>query len=76
MSETPETDKESFEYDEQCKPAVDAEFAAKLERERDALKLKNAKLYNLAELAIEEVGWSDTSIEAELRAKLELLKED
>jgi predicted nucleic acid-binding Zn-ribbon protein len=35
MSDTPETDEASFEYDEQCSPVVDAEFAARLERERD-----------------------------------------
>jgi len=35
MSDTPETQAESFEYDEQCSPVVDAEFAARLERERD-----------------------------------------
>jgi hypothetical protein len=35
MSDTPETDSESFEYDQQCSPVVDAEFAARLERERD-----------------------------------------
>jgi predicted nucleic acid-binding Zn-ribbon protein len=35
MSDTPETDEASFEYDEQCSPVVDAEFASRLERERD-----------------------------------------
>jgi len=35
MNDTPETDSESFEYDGQCKPVVDAEFASRLERERD-----------------------------------------
>ena len=35
MSDTPETQAESFEYDQQCSPVVDAEFAARLERERD-----------------------------------------
>jgi len=35
MSDTPETDEASFEYDDQCSPVVDAEFARKLERERD-----------------------------------------
>jgi hypothetical protein len=35
MSDTPETDAASFDYDQQCSPVVDAEFAARLERERD-----------------------------------------
>jgi predicted nucleic acid-binding Zn-ribbon protein len=38
MSDTPETDEASFEYDEQCSPVVDAEFASRLERERDETK--------------------------------------
>ena len=38
MSDTPETQAEQFEYDQQCSPVVDAELARKLERERDALK--------------------------------------
>ena len=35
MSDTPETDAAAFDYDEQCSPVVDAEFASRLERERD-----------------------------------------
>lgn len=35
MRNTPLTDAAAFEYDEQCSPVVDAEFAARLERERD-----------------------------------------
>lgn len=92
MSDTPETDKEADSIvisSKGCcdiyavkknvtigKNLVDADFARRLERERDSLKLKNTKLCNLAAIAIEEVGWSDTSIEAELRAKLDLLKKD
>ena len=38
MSETPETDEASFDYDARAEYWVDAEFARKLERERDALK--------------------------------------
>jgi hypothetical protein len=35
MSDTPETQAESFEYDDQCIPVVSSEFAARLERQRD-----------------------------------------
>jgi hypothetical protein len=38
MSDTPETDEALFDYDSQCEYWVDAEFARKLERERNALK--------------------------------------
>ena len=38
MSDTPETDEATFDYDAQCEYCVDAEFARKLERERDEYK--------------------------------------
>ncbi len=38
MSDTPETDEASFDYDAQCEYWVDAEFARKLERERNEYK--------------------------------------
>ena len=43
MSDTPETDEASFDYDARAEYWVDAEFAKKLERERDALKERIAK---------------------------------
>jgi predicted nucleic acid-binding Zn-ribbon protein len=38
MSDTPETDEECFEYDNQCDPVVDADFARRLERDRDKVR--------------------------------------
>lgn len=38
MSDTPETDEASFDYDAQAEYWVDSEFAKKLERERDEYK--------------------------------------
>ena len=40
MTDTPETDEASFDYDAQAEYWVDAEFARKLERERDEYKLR------------------------------------
>jgi hypothetical protein len=62
MSETPETDAASFDYDAQCEYWVDAEFARKLERERDALKKQLSE--------IEKYGVEEINTAVELRSKL------
>lgn len=60
MSDTPETDEASFEYDEQCSPVVDAEFAARLERERDEtrkdLQEMRDKMYDVLD-ELERIKW-------------------
>jgi hypothetical protein len=74
MSDTPETDQEADSIvisSKGCcdiyavkknvtigKNLVDADFARKLERERNALKLKNEKLYNIAKTAIRYLSQS------------------
>jgi hypothetical protein len=62
MSDTSETDAASFDYDTQCEYWVDAEFARKLERERDALKKQLSEI---------EKYWVDAELARnELRSKL------
>jgi predicted nucleic acid-binding Zn-ribbon protein len=60
MSDTPETQAESFEYDQQCSPVVDAEFAARLERERDEtrkdLQDLRDKMYDVLD-ELERIKW-------------------
>jgi predicted nucleic acid-binding Zn-ribbon protein len=60
MSDTPETQAESFEYDQQCSPVVDAEFAARLERERDEarkdLQALRDKMYDVLD-DLERIKW-------------------
>jgi hypothetical protein len=60
MSDTPETQAESFEYDQQCSPVVDAEFAARLERERDEtrkdLQALRDKMYDVLDY-LERIKW-------------------
>jgi predicted nucleic acid-binding Zn-ribbon protein len=60
MSDTPETKAQSFEYDQQCSPVVDAEFAAQLERERDEarkdLQALRDKMYDVLD-DLERIKW-------------------
>ncbi len=60
MSDTPETQAESFEHDQQCSPVVDAEFAARLERERDEtrkdLQDLRDKMYDVLD-ELERIKW-------------------
>lgn len=62
MSDTPETDEASFDYDAKCEYWVDAEFARKLERERDALKKQLSE--------IEKYGTEEINTAVELRSRL------
>ena len=62
MSDTPETDEESFDYDARAEYWVDAEFARKLERERDALKKQLSE--------IEKYGAEEINAAVELRSRL------
>mgnify|MGYP003347156553 CR=1 FL=1 len=44
MSDTPVTDAAEFEYDTQCKTAVNSDLARDLERELNALQKENQEL--------------------------------
>jgi len=78
---TPETDAEiKIEMTCACYPNeyVSGDFARKLERERDKAREQNAKLRDIAEMAITAVAlWagSRTNSASELRAELEQIKE-
>jgi hypothetical protein len=62
MSDTPETDEAAFDYDARAEYWVDAEFARKLERERDALKKQLSEI---------EKYWVDAELARnELRSRL------
>lgn len=76
MNDTPETEDAMFDYDAQAEYWVDSEFAKKLERERNALKLKNLMLYNLVELAIETIYSHNISMAMELKSRLSLLNKE
>jgi hypothetical protein len=89
MSDTPETDAEAIEVG-WGHMMVDADFARKLERERDEWRItasslkagegellkENAKLCSIAERAIAEVDWHSTSRALELNAELDQLKQE
>jgi hypothetical protein len=51
MSDTPETDEASFDYNAQAEYWVDAEFAKKLERERDEARRQASVWEKLASMS-------------------------
>jgi len=70
---TPETDAELIIMGRtECDHYVLAEFARKLERERDELRKQNAKLRKIAERAIDDFNGCKSH---SLRAELERVKE-
>jgi hypothetical protein len=77
MSETPETDAELHGIKAVCKDEymLDqmAEFARKLERERDEAREHIAELRYIADTAIEYIG--HTAVRQKLRYKFNQLKE-
>jgi hypothetical protein len=83
MSDTPETDDQpiinAINDNGYQVPCVDADFARKLERERDEAREENAKLRDIAERAINYLdqsyrdGFSDEA--SDLRYELAQLKE-
>jgi hypothetical protein len=93
MSDTPETDASrgyalsshygrlegSYLQMDRSGPFVHAEVARKLERERDEAREQNAKLRDIAEMAIKAISSSEygefSYTSAVLRAELDKLKE-
>jgi hypothetical protein len=69
MSDTPDTDQKAVPHIGFYSCAtVPAEFARKLERERDEAREQNVKVRDIADTAIEYVG--HTSVQQKLRAEL------
>lgn len=67
MSETPETDAEVGYFD--LETAVSADFARRLERERN-------KAHEIAEQAIDDLAWFNETNSQRLRTELEQLKDE